>query len=369
MADPVTHRDEPTTQAPKGWREIAAREWLLFLALAALAGISLSVDRLPRVSVSELQVLSILTVLFIAVKGLEVSGLFAGLSAHLGRDRWIGPKLVAATFLMAMLATNDAALVVMVPLTLALEIGGLDRLVILEALAANAGSALTPFGNPQNLFIYWYYGLEPGRFVVTMAPFSGTFLALLFAAALPIKPDSRLTTPVPPAIGRGGYAYMGLLLVAILIVLRLLPITAGLAIPAYALLFDRASLRIDYGLLATFLCFFAIAEDLRAYLSPARIENTDPFLMSVAASQLLSNVPAALVMAKLTTHWKAVLWGTNAGGFGSLIGSLANLIAYRLYVAKTDRRGAAVFTAKFLAINLAALLIGAGLYYLAGPAG
>lgn len=370
MAAPVTQSDQPAIQAPGGWRGFVAREWLLCLALAALAGVSLTVGRLPRVSSSEMQVLFILTVLFIAVRGLELSGLFARLSGYLGRDRWIAPKLVATTFFMAMLATNDAALVVMVPVTLALEIGGLDRLVILEALAANAGSALTPFGNPQNLFIYWYYGLEPGRFIATMAPFSGTFLALLFAAAFPIKPDSRLPAPAaPPAIDRGGYVYTALLLVAILIVLRLAPVTVGLAIPAYALLFDRASLRIDYGLLVTFLCFFGIAEALKTYLSPAGTAHVDPFLVSAAASQFISNVPAALVMAKFTTHWKALLWGTNAGGFGSLVGSLANLIAYRFYIAKTGPRGMAVFTAKFLAINLAALLISAALYYLAGPDG
>ncbi|HKJ21674.1 MAG TPA: SLC13 family permease [Gammaproteobacteria bacterium] len=355
---------------PGGWRRFIAREWLAVLALAGLVATSLSAGGLPTISTQELQVLFILMMLLIAVRGLEISGLFTRLSGRIKRDRWIGPKLVVCTFFMAMAATNDAALIVMVPLTLTLEIGGLDRVVILEALAANAGSALTPFGNPQNLFIYWYYGIEPAHFIATMAPFSGVFLVVLVLATLTIHTrGGRPLAPTPPAMDRAGYVFLGLLAVAILIVLHVLPVAAGLAIAAYAALFNRASLRIDYGLLVTFLCFFGIAEDLKLDFPPNSTRHGDTFLVSAAASQFISNVPTALVMAKLTTHWKALLWGTNAGGFGSLIGSLANLIAYRLYLSRAGHGNAARFTAKFLIFNFAALLISVGLYYVIGPGG
>lgn len=364
----MTQRSETPHQALGSWRGFVTREWLALASLAVLVAVSAAVGRLPRVSAGELQVLYILAVLLIAARTLELGGLFTRLSARLERDRRTAFKLVIGTFFLAMLATNDAALIVAVPLTLVLGGTGVDWLVILEALAANAGSALTPFGNPQNLFIYWYYGISPADFLVTMAPFSGMLLVLLLAATAVAGRRCQLSPrPAPPAPSGAGYVGLGLLAVAILIILHVLPLAAGLVIPGYAAAFNRPSLRIDFGLLATFLCFFAIAEDLKLILSPAPIRHADAFIASAVASQFMSNVPAALVIAKFTSHWKALLWGTNAGGFGSLIGSLANLIAYRLYIAKADRRAAVSFTAKFLAANIAALLISAALYYIAGP--
>lgn len=351
-----------------GWLNVIARDWLLILSLSGLTGASLYLGRLPPISGAELQVLFILLILFVTVRTLETGRVFSHLSSRLMGDHRLGAKLVALTFFISLAATNDAALVVMVPLTLALDTGGVDMLVILEALAANAGSALTPFGNPQNLFIYWHYGIAPGKFIVTMAPFSGVFLLLLLLAALPLgarhhRPPPTERVSVSPA------AYPGLVLLAvvIMVIVHVLPPTAGLAVIGYAVLFSRSSLRIDYGLLVTFLCFFGIAEDMRLLMPPERAGDEDTFMVSALASQIMSNVPAALVMAKFTTHWKGLLWGTNAGGFGSLIGSLANLIAYRLYLAKATPRAAGMFTAKFLAVNFTALLISIGLYYLIEP--
>jgi Na+/H+ antiporter NhaD/arsenite permease-like protein len=107
-------------------------------------------------------VLFILFVLFVVVKGLQRSGLLLRLSQRIEGGQFIPLKLVIATFCLSMLVTNDVALTVIVPLTLFLNIDRKDVLVILEALAANAGSALTLFGNPQNLFIYWFYQILQG---------------------------------------------------------------------------------------------------------------------------------------------------------------------------------------------------------------
>ncbi|WP_457673373.1 SLC13 family permease [Thiolapillus sp.] len=130
------------------------REWILTVSAVGYVLTSAYVGDLPALSSSEWQVLLILFALFVAIRGLQNSGFMDALSRRVERGRAIPLKLVAGTFFLSMLVTNDAALIVMVPLTLALDTERKGLLVILEALAANAGSALTPFGNPQNLFIY-----------------------------------------------------------------------------------------------------------------------------------------------------------------------------------------------------------------------
>jgi len=146
------------------------KEWLLLASVAGLLVSSVHLQRIPSFTGQDVQFLLTLTALFVTVKGLERSGLMTRLSRPLRNGRGVPLKLVVATFVLSMLVTNDVALLVIVPLTLALDTTRKDLLVILEALAANAGSALTPFGNPQNLFIYWSYGLHPGEFVAAIAP-------------------------------------------------------------------------------------------------------------------------------------------------------------------------------------------------------
>ena len=148
------------------------------------------------------------------------------------------------------------------------------------------------------------------------------------------------------------------------VVLRLLPAPWALLAPATALLFDRKSLRVDYALLLTFLFFFGTAENLKLLLA-ARLDHAEHiFLLSALSSQVMSNVPATLLLAKFTDHWEALLWGANVGGFGSLVGSLANLIAYKLYVSREAKGSIGAFSARFLLLGYAFFLAGAVLYYL-----
>ncbi len=308
--------------------------------------------------------LFLLLALFVAVKGLEHDGLITRLSAAIERGRLVPLKLVVATFFLAMVVTNDVALLVVVPLTLALEVDRKGILVILEALAANAGSALVPIGNPQNLFIYWFYGLSPVEFVVAIAPFSLLFLALLVIASLAVRVRNGEARPASRHGGRSfTLAYAALLLLVILAVLRVVPVAAGALVLAFALLFDRRSLRIDFALLVSFLFFFGLAENLKVLLGPRLEHSGHVFLLSALASQIMSNVPAAVLFAKFTSQWKALLWGSNVGGFGSLVGSLANLIAYKLYVSDQRTEDAVAFTTAFLVLGYAAFLAGIGLYF------
>jgi Na+/H+ antiporter NhaD/arsenite permease-like protein len=326
---------------------------------------SIYTAQIPAYSVQELQVLFILFALFVAVNGLQQNGLMAKLSRSIEKGEYIPLKLVIVTFLLSMLITNDIALITVVPLTLALNINRKDILVILEALAANAGSALTPVGNPQNLFIYWFYDLDPTSFITTIAPFSLLFLILLAVSASFISVKRYPQTPVHhPEVMKRAYAYGVFLLLMILVVFRLLPPAAGLAGIVFALLFDRKTLRIDYALLLSFFFLFGIAENMKTVLESEISHAGHTFLFSALASQLVSNVPATLLFSKFTTNWEALLWGSNAGGFGSLFGSLANLIAYKIYVTDAHTNNPAMFTAKFLMIGYLAFFLSIGLYFM-----
>jgi len=340
------------------------KEWLLIASGTGLILTTFYVKRFPDYSVQEIQVLFILLVLFIAVNGLQESGLILKIAKSIESGKFIPLKLVLATFLFSMLVTNDVALIVIVPLTLSLDINRKDILVILEALAANSGSALTPIGNPQNLYIYWFYNVNPDIFIKTIAPFSLVFLCLLIAYSLFLKTENNLHEKVLQSVNKKAYVYVILLLIVLLTVFRILPVPAGAAVIIFALIFDRKVLRIDYALLLSFFFFFGIADNLKLILASELSHSGHIFLFSALASQVMSNVPATLLFAKFTSNWPALLWGVNAGGFGSLFGSLANLIAYKIYITHEGRSSGAGFTAKFLLLGYLSLFVATGLYFI-----
>ena len=344
--------------------DFVLKEWLLVVSGAGLVLTSLAAGSIPVVSRQEIQVLFILFALFVAVNGLQHSGLIARLAQAIETGRAIPLKLVLTTFFLSMLVTNDVALVVVVPLTLLLNVGRKDLLIILEALAANAGSALTPFGNPQNLFIYWFYGVPPLRFVETIAPFSLLFLPILLVPALLLK--TAVVSRVPGeavTVSRKAGIYLILLVAVILAVLRVLPLPVGVAVIGYALVFDRRALRVDYFLLCSFLFFFGLADNIKLLVESRMNHTGHIFLLSALASQAISNVPATLLFAKFTTDWQALLWGASVGGFGSLFGSLANLIAYKLYARHESSRRVGAFTLRFLVLGYLAFFVAIGLYF------
>ncbi|BCO10601.1 hypothetical protein GF1_29770 [Desulfolithobacter dissulfuricans] len=339
-------------------------EWLLLASVAGLLVTSLCRKGLPAFSRADLEVVYLLATLLVAVRGLEASGLIDYLAHRLEQGRYMALKLTGGAFFLSMVVTNDVALVVLVPLTLSLRTDRKDILVILQALAVNAGSALTPFGNPQNLFLYWYYHIAPARFVAAIAPFSAIFFLLIMLAAFLVRvQDSTERRDGAIRIGGQSVVHAVLLVLVLLSVLRVLPLAVTAAVPLYAICRDRRALRIDYGLLVTFFCFFGLAENLKELLAPT-LEHTDHvFLLSALASQMVSNVPATLLFAKFTPHWQALLWGSSVGGFGSLVGSLANLIAWRLYTNHRSTGQPFQFTLQFLGLGYLAFFLGLGLYF------
>ena len=148
-----------------------------------------------------------------------------------------------------------------------------------------------------------------------------------------------------------------------LAVLRVLPLPVGVAVIGYALVFDRRALRVDYFLLCSFLFFFGLADNIKLLVESRMNHTGHIFLLSALASQAISNVPATLLFAKFTTDWQALLWGASVGGFGSLFGSLANLIAYKLYARHESSRRVGAFTLRFLVLGYLAFFVAIGLYF------
>jgi len=230
-------------------------------------------------------------------------------------------------------------------------------------VAANAGSALTPFGNPQNLYLYWYYSLLPKTFLLAVLPLGLGFLLALTVAALALPVTPRRETPVPRLSGRIWPELLALLIV-LLVVLKVLPLPASLAALALLLTLNRRAFRVDYGLLLTFAAFFLLVDNLEALLAPRLAHSHSVFALAVLVSQGLSNVPTAILLAPLTENWRALLWGVNVGGFGTPWASLANLIALRLFLQEAQASEKQAFVRRFVCTQAVALAFGTLLYAL-----
>ncbi len=333
------------------------KEWLLILSILGLITTTIYTNKLPSYCMEDLEIIFILFILFIVINGLQRSGLIFRISQLIENGEVIPLKLILTTFFLSMIITNDVALIVIVPLTLALNIDKKGIIVILEALSANAGSALTPIGNPQNLFIYWFYNIPIDKFIITIAPFSFIFLILLIVSTIFIKSKIIITNKTSIKIEKKAYIYIILLIIVLLTVLHILPIYIGFIVVIFAILFDKKVLKIDYSLLLSFLFFFGIAENLEIIFNSELTNSKHIFLLSALVSQVMSNVPTTLLFAKFTSNWEALLWGVNSGGFGSLFGSLANLIAYKLYISHPSSNDKLTFTINFFLIGYISLCI------------
>ena len=302
------------------------------------------------------RVLALLYCLMAVVAGMEQAGTFRRMASALvkrsGSGKGLCLVLVMLCFFSSMLVTNDVALITFVPfavLVLGL-IGRRERLiyiVVLQTIAANLGSMATPVGNPQNLYLYANFGLKAGEFFAVMVPLTLVSLAGLVAASLCVRPEGiRVTFPQKAALRHPRrLGLMGALFVLCLLsVFRVLPYQALLVIVAAALLLFARELfaRVDYALLATFVCFFIFAgnvggnETLRALISGVLEGNTA--LAAGVSSQVISNVPAAVLLSGFTDDWRGLLLGTNLGGLGTPIASLASLISLKAYLRSQDAR-------------------------------
>lgn len=320
----------------------------------------------------DFRVLSLLFCLMAVVAGLQKHGLFTWLAAHSltgkRKRRTLFLLLVLLPFFSSMLVTNDVALITFVPFAvLILELTGQQKylifVVVLQTVAANLGSMATPVGNPQNLYLYSAFQLSAGEFFGTVLPYAALAIPLLILC-VHFCPQEEVTVALPEAAALGDkkrIALYGILFfLCLLSVFHVLPYGILLGTVCLALLLaDRSLYRaMDYGLLLTFVCFFIFAgnigamDGIRALLQ--KLLARQPLLASALASQVISNVPAALLLSGFTDDWRALLLGTDLGGLGTPIASLASLISFRLYM-KTRGASAGRYLAFFLAVNVVGL--------------
>ena len=277
--------------------------------------------------------------------------------------------LVYITFIGSMLIANDMALLTFLPLGLfVLTSTGKGKYMaftfIMQNIAANLGGMLTPFGNPQNLYLYTKFTIPNLEFMGIMAPpFLLAITLITLCCIIFVKPEplELKNEPIQLPVVRT-VLYMLLFALAIAIVFRGIPYWIGLIVIPIALLFlDRKALKmVDYPLLLTFVFFFIFSGNMaridlvRQLFSWLLEKNT--LLVSVASCQVISNVPTAILLSQFTDNYPHLLLGVNIGGVGTLIASLASLITFREYT-QQNKGKTGYYILLFSAFNFAFLII------------
>ncbi len=277
--------------------------------------------------------------------------------------------LVCITFIGSMLIANDMALITFLPLGyFALSVTHKEKymayLFILQNISANLGGMLTPFGNPQNLYLYSYYNIPTGQFCsIMLKPFLLAIAMLILCCFFVRNEKLTISEKFPEKLSiKRTVLYLLLFAVSLLVVFRVVPVLVGLLmITSVLLVVDRDSLlMVDYPLLLTFVFFFIFAGNL------ARIEavreffsvllSWDTLLVSVLSCQFISNVPTAILLSQFTSDYAPLLLGVNIGGTGTLIASLASLITFSefriLYPGHSKK-----YLVMFTVINFAFLVV------------
>ena len=347
---------------------------LCIAALCAAATMLLVPVDSAYIEYIDLRVLCLLLCLMAVVAGFQSCGAFQWLTVQMlnrGKSgRGLSVVLVMLPFFSSMLVTNDVALLTFIPFTLLLleHVGRRKAIVpmlVLQTIAANLGSMATPVGNPQNLYLYANYQLSAGEFFAAVLPLTVLSLVCLAAAALPVLPKEL---PVPELGKEVLESPKRLIIYGILFVLCLLTVfhvlpyqlMTVLVLAGIALMEPKMLLGLDFALLATFVCFFVVSgnlgrvEAVSAFLQTLLEKNT--LLTATATSQVISNVPAAVLLSEFTDRWRDLLQGVNIGGLGTPIASLASLITLKLYLRWPGAR-AGKFLALFTAANVAGLVI------------
>ena len=283
--------------------------------------------------------------------------------------------LVYITFIGSMVLANDMALLTFLPLGyLVLTSTKKEKYMaftfIMQNIAANLGGMLTPFGNPQNLYLYSFFEIPNDEFVAIMwIPFTIAILLITLCCIVFVKPEKlKIENEVEHLPLGKTIIYSLLFILSIVIVFRWIPYWIGLIIiPLVLLIMDRKALKmVDYPLLLTFFFFFIFAGNM------ARIDmvkdvlsmlmNKSTLLVSVMSCQVISNVPSAILLSQFTTNYRELLWGVNIGGTGTLIASLASLITFREYT-KHNPEKAKEYILKFSAFNFGFVILLTGIMY------
>ena len=338
------------------WRSMLLflpREIIMIVA-CMLAGIS-SIWNLPRLSYIDFSLLGILFCLMVVVEGFKQLRLLDFLAVRILRRcsslKDITAALVGITFFASMLVTNDVAVMTFVPLALVIGMQiqmDMAKIIVWQTIAANLGSALMPMGSPHNLFLYAHYSMSPWQF------FSYTTVLVMIAGVwlwwLVVRESKKTLNITLEAVELGPqkeiYLFSGLFFLCLLGIFRIVDYRFIVAITIILVgSFSRSLFRlVDYSLLITFIGFFIFIGNI-SHL-PLVIEIKSSFMsngigvycMGILVSQIVSNVPAAILLAGFTDYSKELLLGVNVGGLGTLIASMASVISYKLYVEQNNNK-------------------------------
>lgn len=304
----------------------------------------------------DFRVLCLLLCLMAVVAGLRAIGLFHWLTYQLlhriHSGHMLSITLVLLPFFCSMFITNDVALIIFIPFTLMLleQLGcrkSIIPITVFQTIAANLGSMATPIGNPQNLYLYAFYNIGIADFFAVTLPLTIVSGIALTFASIPLLPKILPEQSLEKAGIQSTkmlMIYLVLFMLCLLTVLRIIPYQLTTAITVGVLLVaDRKMLKeIDYMLLLTFVCFFTVSENLgrvdeiRVFLQ--QLLQSSTLLTAVCTSQVISNVPAAVVLSGFTDQWQQMLAGVNIGGLGTPVASLASLITIKFYMRWPDTK-------------------------------
>ena len=338
------------------------------LVLAVLSALAVRPDA-AYLSYPDYRTLALLFCLMLIVAGFRSLGVFERLGRALlrraGSLRELSIALVLLCFFCSMVITNDVTLITFVPFTLLVfrmirREGRVLTLVVLETIAANLGSMATPIGNPQNLYLYSMSGVTMGEFAQAVWPYAGLSLILLVCILFTEKNEALKSIAVKEQkevqIGKNLsqlFAFAALLLLCLLAVFRVFPYIPVLICVAAAVLAVNRRLfgKVDYFLLLTFLCFFIFIGNMKRIpeisSTLASLVQGKELWAGILTSQVISNVPAAILLSGFAGNFSLLLTAVNLGGLGTLVASLASLISFKFYTVEYPRRKGrfmAVFT-------------------------
>ena len=321
------------------------------LVIAVTLAILSSFISMPKLSYIDFKVLILLFNLMVVVAAFKelkfLDSIAIGLLKKCNTYTSISLALVFITFISSMIVTNDVALITFVPLSIVIarkaNINVL-KIVVFQTLAANLGSSFTPMGNPQNLFIYSFYNLSPIDFFKITLPI--VILAVLFLVLLVFK-DKKMNLSldledVKIDNKKDVYLFGGLFLIILLSVFHVIDykVTFLITIVMVLILNKKLFSQVDYSLLITFIGFFIFVGNIstmdvvKNFMEGILNSPKSTFLASVLSSQVISNVPATMLLSGFTDHFKELLLGVNIGGMGTLIASLASVISYKIYASE-----------------------------------
>lgn len=326
------------------------------LIIAVFLAIISSFFSLPKVEYIDFRVLILLFDLMVVVEALNSLKVLDNLAIKIINSctsyRYITLGMVFMTFFVSMIVTNDVALITFIPLTIIIGKRSninVMKMVIFQTLAANLGSAFTPMGNPQNLFLFTFYKMGTlGFFKITI---SIAILGIIFLILLILKEKDRKIelkfNDVKVKSGNKVIGVMILMTLSILSVFHILDYRSVFIITIlYVLSNDIKILRnIDYSLLITFIGFFIFVGNIsnmsivKNFMQGIFNSKSSTYFSGILCSQVISNVPATMLLSRFTSYGKQLLLGVNIGGMGTLIASLASVISYKLYIKEYKTEG------------------------------